>query len=289
MIVIDIHKSLSFQNEASAMYVNTVIEKGSFTAVYGSSGAGKTSLLKMLAGLMKPDKGNIIANDAVWFNSEKKIDLQTKERGLGFVLQNHMLFPNMTIQRHLDYAKGEKKQGSLIDELVELAELDDLRHQKPDKLSGGQQQRLALIQTLIRQPAILFLDEALSAQDKEMRIKLQNYLSDIHNKWRMTILMVTHDIPEMLKLSDRALVMNQGEIVKDVPPIELFGSKKLEANYNLRSELVSITQGGIGFKLKVLVGENLIDLEIRKEDLNGLSPGDKIEMTSETFNPSIRR
>ena len=165
--------------------VNCEIEEASFISLYGPSGAGKTSMLRMLAGFLKPDEGKIEMNGEVWLDTGNKINIPPQKRAAGFVFQDYALFPNMNVEKNILFAMGKNASKKLVDELLELTALGGLRDKKIQMLSGGQQQRVALARALARQPKLLLLDEPLSAIDNEMRANLQQTLLSIHAHYKI--------------------------------------------------------------------------------------------------------
>jgi len=193
--------------------VSIEINSNDFIIIFGKSGSGKTTILRMLAGLTEPDNGYINVNDLVWYDSTKKIKYPTRKRKIGFVFQDYALFPNMTVRKNLEFALEDKKKLNFVDEILEIVDLTELGNRKPLTLSGGQKQRVALARALMRKPDILLLDEPLSALDFEIRNKLQDELQEIHQKFNITTIMVTHDLNEAFKLSDKVLVLDKGKII----------------------------------------------------------------------------
>lgn len=197
--------------------------RGAFVALIGPSGAGKTTLLRLLAGLARPDAGHIRAGNTAWCDTSARINVPTRLRSIGFVFQDYALFPNMTVERNVEYAIGRNAQRDDATQLLQLVGLDGLRDAYPARLSGGQRQRLALIRALARRPALLMLDEPLSALDPQMRRQLQDELQRLHRDFGTTTFMVSHDVSEILRLADRVLRLEQGQIVYDGPPGRAFG------------------------------------------------------------------
>lgn len=213
MIAFDLHKKLSSPSGEMSLQVCQEIEKGSFVTLYGKSGAGKTSVLRMLAGLFSPDRGCIKMNGVCWFDAAGKINLPPQKRKVGFMFQDYALFPNMTVRENLAFALLKGQDKKVVGELLEIMELGELQHLRPAKLSGGQQQRAALARALVQQPEILLLDEPLSALDTGMRHKLQDHILELHREYRLTTILVSHDREEILKMSDKVLHLEEGRIV----------------------------------------------------------------------------
>jgi molybdate transport system ATP-binding protein len=221
MIELTIARKLHGAGGAINLNLDIKIETGDFVTLYGPSGAGKTSILRMLAGLLTPGDGRIICDRQIWFDKSKNINIRPQLRNLGIVFQEYSLFPNMTVQGNLEFALQKDQPKARVDELLQLTELEQLRDKKPALLSGGQKQRVALARALVRQPKLLLLDEPLSALDTAMQIKLQDYILRVHRQYNLTTLMVSHDLNEVIKMSKRVLILENGAIKKDGPPLDV--------------------------------------------------------------------
>ncbi|NNC95961.1 MAG: ATP-binding cassette domain-containing protein [Chitinophagales bacterium] len=230
MIKCDIHKNLHGAVDKMKLDIDLTIDRRSFLAIYGASGAGKTSLLKILSGLMKADSGVISFDDTLWFDNEMKIDLPPQKRSVGFVFQEYSLFPNMTIKGNLEYAlrKGDSKKT--IDELLDIMQIKNLAESYPKNLSGGQQQRVALARAVVQKPKLLLLDEPFSALDDALRSQMQEYILKIHNRYALTTIMVSHNKSEIIRMADRVIELENGKISEDEEPSHLFQIKKLKVN-----------------------------------------------------------
>ncbi len=225
MVSAELSKQLNTEGGKMSLEVDLSIEKGSFTALYGRSGAGKTSVLRMLAGLMQPDVGEIFVDGDCWTDTSKNLAKSSRYRKVGFVFQDYALFPNMSVQENLEYALVKGQHKSSIDPLIEMMELGDLRSSLPATLSGGQQQRVALARALVQRPVLLLLDEPLSALDWQIRQKLQGYIKLVHDEYKLTTIMVSHDVSEIWRLSDFAYVLEKGKVIRQGSPAETLASK----------------------------------------------------------------
>ncbi|MEO6524641.1 MAG: ATP-binding cassette domain-containing protein [Mucilaginibacter sp.] len=190
MIAIDIEKKMRTYEGHTILRINTQIAEGSITKVYGASGCGKTTLLKIIAGLVIPEKGKITVNDVLWQDTNAGYSLPPQKRQVGFVFQNYALFPNMTALEHLQYATDDKVW---IDRLLHFGRLETLVKHKPEYLSGGQQQRLAIIRALAIKPKLLLMDEPFSALDMDMRGVIISELKGLIVELGCTALIVSHD------------------------------------------------------------------------------------------------
>ena len=218
MIEIKVNRKLFGANGELNLTFETTIRQGEFVTIYGPSGAGKTSVLRMLAGLLKPDTGFIKFDGNVWFDSSQGIHRRPQLRNIGLVFQDYSLFPNMTVRGNLEFALQKGQSPGIVDDFLELTELGNLADKNPATLSGGQKQRVALARALIRKPGLLLLDEPLSALDSVMQSKLQDYLLQIHEEFKLTTILVSHDIGEVLKMSKRVLILENGRVEKDGAP-----------------------------------------------------------------------
>lgn len=214
MLKINIEREMLTSEGKTTLKINTEIASNELICLFGHSGAGKTTLLRILAGLNKPEKGRIEFYDQVWFDSEKKINLPSQKRNIGFMFQDYALFPNMNVRRNIEFGQKEK-DAEAVDKLLNLFGLETLQHQKPLKLSGGQKQRVALARALASKPQLLLLDEPLSALDYEMRQSLQNEIKKAHEVLGSLTLLVSHDIEEVEKLATSVILLNNGLITKE--------------------------------------------------------------------------
>jgi molybdate transport system ATP-binding protein len=289
MIHLDLHKKLSTSGGEMNLHVQCQLNTGALTTIYGPSGAGKTSVLRMLAGLMEPESGTIKVNEQTWFDSTKGIHKKPQNRRVGFVFQDYALFPNMTVRQNLEYALETKNDAKVVNELIELIELGDLERRKPDTLSGGQKQRVALARAIVRKPEVLMLDEPLSALDQTMRSKLQDYILQIHKEYKLTTLLVSHEMGEVFKLSDEVIVLENGIIKQQGPPAELFTSRQVSGKFQFTGEILNIQKEDIIYIISVLIGNNLVKVAVDEREVTKLSIGDKVLVASKAFNPIIQK
>ncbi|OVE81928.1 hypothetical protein BVY04_02050 [bacterium M21] len=209
-ISIDVSKTLDFSRGPGRLdlaYEGDVSRR--CVAVTGDSGSGKTTFLRILAGLDRPEHGRIVVGDQVWFDSEKKINLPIQKRRIGMVFQDFALFPNMTVRQNLLFARNAPAR---VTELLDLVEMQALADSSITRLSGGQKQRVALARALMVDPDILLLDEPLTALDAGMRMKLQDELRRIQEQFKALIFLVSHDTDEVMSLARELLVISDGRI-----------------------------------------------------------------------------
>ena len=289
MIEIDIIKPLYTADGIIDLKVNKKINKGDFLTLFGKSGSGKTTLLRILAGLETPKSGKIVVDKEIWFDSSQKINLSPQKRNVGFVFQDYALFPNMSVRKNLEFALKNKNEIKKVDEILEIMEIKNLSNMKPELLSGGQKQRVALARTLMTNPKILLLDEPLSALDTTMRLKLQDELSLIHQKFNITSILVSHDISEVFKLSNRVFKINLGEIEEDGTPNELFSNQKISSKFKIVGEILSIKKSDILYIIEILSNNEVVKATAVEDEIKDLKIGDKILLSSKAFNPIVNK
>jgi len=185
---------------------------GKTLVLIGPSGAGKTTIIRMLAGLEKPDEGRIVFRDRVIFDSDRGICLPPRKRNLGYVFQDFTLFPHLTIQGNAAFAAGDKSE---VEYLLRYFGLSRLRDRRPHQVSGGERQRCAVCQALARRPDLLLLDEPFSALDVVTRRSLRAELKKIKEERALSVLFVTHDIHEALFIADAILPLVDGKVDRD--------------------------------------------------------------------------
>ncbi len=186
--------------------------------VFGPSGSGKTSLLEAIAGIRRPDAGDIRIGDRILFSSEKRIDLPARERRIGYVPQDALLFPNLDVKGNIQYPstrhRPDTDDASLraggFASFVEMLDLQHLLERRVDKLSGGEKQRVAIARALMTRPSILLLDEPLAGVDRERRDVILPYILRIRKELHVPLIYVTHDEAELNSIADRVLRLGRG-------------------------------------------------------------------------------
>ena len=211
------------------------VEKGEFVTIIGSSGCGKTTALKMVNGLLEPTSGDILINGE---NIRDKNQTLLR-RNIGYAIQGSVLFPHMTVEQNIAYVpdllnkRDKKKTKEAVSKWMRIVGLDEeMRERYPAELSGGQQQRVGIARALAASPEILLMDEPFGSVDEITRAQLQTELRRIYEKTGITVLFVTHDISEALKLGTKVLVMDQGEIQQYAPPEEILHHPATAVNGN---------------------------------------------------------
>lgn len=289
MIKLNLQKQLDAESGKMKLDVDMTISEGSFVAIFGDSGAGKTSILRMLSGLMNADSGKIEVENEIWFDGKSKINLKPQQRNIGFLFQDYALFPNMTVRENLVYALEKGQNPQIIDDLISTIELKDLQNKMPANLSGGQKQRVALARTLVRKPKILLLDEPLSALDAKMRTRLQDYILKVHRQFKLTTILVSHNTSEVVKMADEVFILDQGKIKQKGSPAEVFTSKKMSGKFQFAGEVIQIKKEGIINILTVLIGINFVKIIADDSDIEDIKVGDNVMVASKAFNPVIQK
>jgi molybdate transport system ATP-binding protein len=287
VIEIDVTKRLHTAEGPMDLEFSGIIEQGEFITLFGPSGAGKTTLLRMVAGLTPPDAGTIVVNGQPWFDSTRRINLSPRQRSIGMVFQDYALFPNLTVAENIGLALPKEKRSTLVTELLEVAGLQELAARKPDKLSGGQRQRVALARALALKPAILLLDEPLSALDLQMRLKLQDELLHLHQRYQPTTLLVSHDLSEVFRLSRRVFVLDKGQVTRSGSPTEVFSHSQLSNKFRFNGEVVHIKPSGVVYIVHVLVGQDIVQVIASEREMATLKVGKRVLIASKAFNPLI--
>ena len=227
-----------------SLYVDIEKQLGSFhlrvqleteneiTALLGASGCGKSMTLKCIAGIVTPDRGRIVLNDRVLFDSEKKVNLTPQQRKLGYLFQNYALFPNMTVEKNIlcgVRSKDKQKKAAALADALRRFRLEGMEKRYPAQLSGGQQQRVALARILCSQPEAILLDEPFSALDSFLKWNLELELSELLADFQGPILWVSHDRGEVFRNCKKVCVMEQGTSQGIVTLRQLFHEPETEA------------------------------------------------------------
>lgn len=228
--------SKSYGNQDIIKNLNLKIEDGTFLTVVGTSGSGKTTLLKMINGLVKPNQGQILIND----QDVQDTDLIELRRNIGYSIQGNGLFSHLTVAENIAFVLNLQKKNQVeiervVDEKLAMLGLDtQLKNRYPAALSGGQAQRVGIARALAATPNILLMDEPFGAVDAITRYQLQHELKSLHEETGITVVFITHDITEALKLGTKILVLDKGEIQQYGTPEEI---KQQPANEFVRKLL----------------------------------------------------
>lgn len=217
-----IHVTKTFGTKKVINDTTFQIDSGSFTTLLGASGCGKTTLLRMIAGLENPDTGEIYFDDQCVFSADNKINVPPEKRKLGFVFQDFALWPHMTVFENVAFglraAKRTEKLEKKVREALRAVRLEDFAEKYPHQLSGGQQQRVAFARAIVIEPSCILFDEPLSALDALLREEMRVELKELVKKLGITAVFVTHDQTEAMSMSDKIAVLCKGNIEQyDIP------------------------------------------------------------------------
>ncbi len=216
-----------YNNKTVLNNISFEVKNGEFLSILGPSGCGKTTLLKILIGIETATSGTIIKDN------KNITNLDASKRGMGIVFQNYALFPNMTALENVSYAlniklKDRKKAKENSLKMLEMINMTEHLNKYPHELSGGQQQRVAIARTLVLNPDIILFDEAMSALDADNRLHLRRELKEIQKKLKTTMIYITHDQEEAFSLSDRVMILNNGNIEQIDKPNIVFNKPASE-------------------------------------------------------------
>lgn len=205
--------SLDLDNKEILKGLNLQVDKGEFIAITGSSGAGKTSLLRIICGLESPKEGEILLDNMIIFN--KDISVPTEKRNIGLVIQEKVLFPHLTARKNIEFGLSKNSSNeSHVDEILHHLNITKLANKFPHELSGGESQRVALARSIVMKPKLLLLDEPFTGLDTELKSNIYPEIQSILKNNMITSLMVTHDLNEVKALSDKCFNLDSGKLIE---------------------------------------------------------------------------
>lgn len=281
MIEIRVEKELFGVSKNMKLDVDLSFENGDFIALSGESGSGKTTLLRCLAGLEK-SKGTIKVGTEIW--QDEKVFLSPQKRRIGFVFQDYALFNNLSVKENFLFVE---KDLSLCDKLLDMLDLANLKDRYPNKLSGGQKQRVALGRAMMRKPKLLLLDEPLSALDPSLRTRLQGELKKIHESFKITTILVSHDPNEIYKLAKKMVVLDSGKVVKQGTPKEILLKTSGSQKFAFLGTILNLEKVDAIFIVTVSIGQQLTQIVLANDD--GLKIGDEISINAKAFNLNVSK
>lgn len=286
----EIKKSFT-EGEAVLDNISLEISKGEFITLLGSSGCGKTTTLRIIAGLEQPDAGS------VWLDGREVTGLEPNQRDVNTVFQNYALFPHMNVAENIGYGLKLKKVPKSeirkkVSQMLELVQLKGYEKRKPSELSGGQKQRVAIARALVNNPKVLLLDEPLGALDLQLRRAMQIELKHLQKKLGITFIYITHDQEEAINMSDRIAVMRDGRIEQIGTPDEIYNHPKTSyvatfvGNANILHGVAESVQGE---NVIVKIGNDrvIVKLETSQQDTEEkqhLAAGEKVTLAVRSEN-----
>ncbi len=219
---------VDIEKKAGSFHLRSRFAAGDETlAILGASGCGKSMTLKCIAGVITPDRGRIVLDGRVLYDSEKKINLPARKRNTGYLFQDYALFPNMTVEQNIACGiPRDRDRRQLVREKIEAFYLAGLEKQYPSQLSGGQQQRVALARMLASEPRLLMLDEPFSSLDSYLKWHLEQEILRVLENYQGTVLFVSHNRDEVYRLCDTVVVMENGATQEVLPKQEMFINPK---------------------------------------------------------------
>ena len=207
---------------------NLDIESGEIISVVGSSGSGKTTLLRLISGLEMPDNGQITLKNKIVSSDNNFV--RPEDRDCSLVFQDYALFPNMSMRQNIYFGKNSESNKEKIEQLIEITGIENILEKFPHQCSGGEQQRVALVRCLAIDPSLVLMDEPLSNLDYNLKANLALVIRNLLKKFKITAIIVTHDIMDAMEMSDRIIVIDKGEVMQNGLPNELYNnpqSKKI--------------------------------------------------------------
>lgn len=289
----EIKKSFT-EGEAVLDNISLEISKGEFITLLGSSGCGKTTTLRIIAGLEQPDAGS------VWLDGREVTGLEPNQRDVNTVFQNYALFPHMNVAENIGYGLKVKKVPKSeirkkVSQMLELVQLEGYEKRKPSELSGGQKQRVAIARALVNNPKVLLLDEPLGALDLQLRRAMQIELKHLQKKLGITFIYITHDQEEAINMSDRIAVMKDGRIEQIGTPDEIYNHPKTSyvatfvGNANILHGVAESIQGENAI-VKIGNDRVIVKLETSQQDTGDtrakqyLAAGEKVTLAVRSEN-----
>ena len=257
----NLKKSLSGPTGIFSLSVELSAHPGEILALYGPSGAGKTSVLRMMAGLLPPDEIDL------FFRGQNWRYIPPSQRNIGFVFQDYALFPNMTVRENINFASRPRSFNQ--QQLLEVFELTALTDHRPAQLSGGQQQRVALARALVQGPDLLLLDEPLSALEHRLRVKLGNYLKQAVQEYGITTILVSHDLGEVVRLADQVIQLEAGQVTASGTPENVLLNDVTETG--IPAEVLRVD----GEQIVVRVGQSVLRVPTKE---HAGKPGERIRL-----------
>lgn len=283
MIEISVKKNLISSSKSINLDVSLNLKNNTFLAISGKSGSGKTTFLRILAGL-ESSSGYISVDDEIWQNEQ--IFLPPQKRKIGFVFQDYALFENFNVEENLLYVK---KDRNLADKLLKMTNLTNLKNRKPNTLSGGEKQRVALCRAMMREPRVLLLDEPLSALDPDLRYNLGQEILNLHNEFGINTIMITHEPSEIYRLSSLMIELNDGQISKFGNPKELLLKTSGSQKFAHLGRILELKKSDCIIVAIISIGLQITQVALSKDEAKGLKVGDDVVIGTKAFNLTLQK
>lgn len=277
MLKIDICKIFKNKHNDFKLQAKFEIQQGEFLAIFGKSGSGKTTLLRVIAGFEKA-LGICEFNNEIFFNQKQFLSIQ--KRNIGFLFQDYALFENMNVEQNLLFAKNDQK---FANELLELLNLNSHRKNHILELSGGQKQRVALARALMRKPKLLLLDEPFSALDNEIKLNLHDYLLNIHKIYNITTILITHDVSEAYKLANKVIILDQGQIIKQGSPSEVFLKTQGSQKFAIKARILKLQPQDSIIVAILSIGSQITQIALSPLEAQNLKENDEVIISQKAF------
>ena len=277
MLAFSLRKQFGHGEQARRIELAMELAPAEVLALSGPSGVGKTTLLRMLAGLTTPDHGYIRFAGDSWYDSSQRRQRPTAQRALGYVFQDYALFPHLSVRDNLRYGQ-RKPDERAVGHWLELMELSAEAERLPQQLSGGQKQRLALARALIGKPQLLLLDEPLSALDAALRSEIQQRLALALREQPTTTVLVSHDAGEIIRLAQRMVQLSTTQAARIGAPAELLLGQLTPGRCVLHAELLALLPGDVMTTAVLSVGHDRITTLLPPHEASQLQPGQSVRV-----------
>ncbi|MBM7035598.1 molybdenum ABC transporter ATP-binding protein [Vibrio ulleungensis] len=236
---------INLSYDGFTLATNLALPRRGVTVLFGHSGSGKTTCLRVLAGLERSATGRVVVGDSVWQDSERNIFMPTYTREIGYVFQESSLFPHLSVFDNLNYGYkriGKHKRQIELEDVCELLNITRLLERRPNQLSGGEKQRVSIARALLTSPKLLLMDEPLSALDNLIKAEILPYLEKLHQRLSIPVIYVTHSIDELARLADHVVMFSNGQITRSGKAVDILCDPTFSAQFGERSGAIFDTK-----------------------------------------------
>ncbi|MEM6378319.1 MAG: ATP-binding cassette domain-containing protein [Bacteroidota bacterium] len=287
MIEIKCTKSLNTASGPQVLRLDLSLPSGRCIGVFGDSGVGKTTLLRLLAGLESPDSGRIKFKDTIWFDSKYSLPPQARKVGIAF--QHPALFPHLTVRQNMLFGSDLKNHDPMFEDLLKLIEMEKLADQYPRRLSGGQQQRVAFARALIARPELLLMDEPFTGLDQQIKSQIMDYFAGYRYKQNLSTFLVSHSITDVYRLCDVVVLLEDHQVKQVGSPESVFGASSLSGSIRQHAVILDIEPSGVVYILTLAIGQQIAKMVAHQEELDDLKVGDWVQLETKAFSPILRK